>query len=128
MIALPSTRRLRLTCMTSFANNEIITILIYFFLEFSLCSSREIISLSQHRKEIQQFLVALSTKSGSNVYNPKFTTPTSLPLDLFCGYQLLQGSDLMLELGDVYDFIKLFVLKYTDAIIHILFSLSFNLL
>ncbi|XP_078330795.1 uncharacterized protein LOC144624732 [Crassostrea virginica] len=69
--------------------------------EFSLCSSREIISLSQHRKEIQQFLVALSNKSRSYVYNPEFTTLTSLPLDLFCGYQLLQGSNLMLELGDI---------------------------
>ena len=44
---------------------------------------------------------SLTWSSIPGVLNPKFTSPTSLPLYFYFGYQLLQESDLLQKFGHV---------------------------
>lgn len=50
---------------------------------------------------IDNFLEGFKLKSRLYVFKSNFTSPMSLPLHLFCGYQLVQSADLMQQYGHV---------------------------
>uniref|UniRef100_K1QH82 Transient receptor potential cation channel subfamily M member 8 n=1 Tax=Magallana gigas TaxID=29159 RepID=K1QH82_MAGGI len=58
-------------------------------------------SVNPEKKIIDQILGGFKLESRPYVLNPKFSTPTSLPLYFYFGYQLLQESDLLEECGPV---------------------------
>lgn len=64
-------------------------------------------SVNPEKKIIDQILGGFKLESRPYVLNPKFSTPTSLPLYFYFGYQLLQESDLLEECGPVRS-VKLF--------------------
>lgn len=58
-------------------------------------------SVRPEEKNMKQLLEAFKKKSRQYVLNPKYSTPTSLPLYFYFGYQLLQESELMKKCGHV---------------------------
>lgn len=58
-------------------------------------------SVRPEEKNMKQLLEAFKKKSRPYVLNPKYSTPTSLPLYFYFGYQLLQESELMKKCGHV---------------------------
>lgn len=58
-------------------------------------------SVRPEEKNMKQLLEAFKKKSRPYVLSPKYSTPTSLPLYFYFGYQLLQESELMKKCGHV---------------------------
>lgn len=58
-------------------------------------------SISPEEDTIHELLEGYKKESRPGVLNPKFTSPTSLPLYFYFGYQLLQESDLLQKCGHV---------------------------
>ena len=62
-------------------------------------------SIKPEEKTIHEFLEEYQKEPRPGILNPKFTSPTSLPLYFYFGYQLLQESDLLQKCGHVRWFI-----------------------
>lgn len=58
-------------------------------------------SVNPEKKVIDQILGGFKLESRPYVLNPKYSTPTSLPLYFYFGYQILQESNLMEDCGPV---------------------------
>nr|XP_022311261.1 uncharacterized protein LOC111116555 [Crassostrea virginica] len=58
-------------------------------------------SIKPEEKTIHEFLEEYQKEPRPGILNPKFTSPTSLPLYFYFGYQLLQESDLLQKCGHV---------------------------
>ena len=71
-------------------------------------------SIKPEEKTIHEFLEEYQKEPRPGILNPKFTSPTSLPLYFYFGYQLLQESDLLQKCGHVRWFI---LVGYTIAFI-----------
>lgn len=58
-------------------------------------------SVQPEQKKMMQLLGDYKKESRAYVLNPKFASPTSLPLYFYFGYQLLQESNLLMRSGRV---------------------------
>lgn len=83
---------------------------VFFPLEFLFSSSRTCnawkINAPDVEDAIKNFLEEFQWKSPIYAIKSNYTSPTSLPLNLFCGYQLVQSADLMQKFGHVKNIFK----------------------
>lgn len=72
-------------------------------------------SVNPEEDAINQILGGFKEGSRPYVLNPKYSTPTSLPLYFYFGYQLLQESGHMEECGPVRNVSLSWLFKMTGA-------------